>query len=151
MNGKSLVKRINENLLFPLIRDFESNDLFEKKSLLSLDSENIKIYRRKIYDKQSAKKESIVGYKFLDDADYTVGFDINLTGESNIKTLAKFILFGLSEDIEYTLDDSKYVYKIIDVKLYFCSSDFILNPDNKTNDTTTTTMTIVVCFKRDLK
>ena len=149
MNGKTLVKRINENLLFPLIRDFESNDLSEKKSSLSLDSENIKIYRRKIYDKQSAKKESIVGYKFLDDADYTVGFDIKLTGESNIKTLAKFILFGLSEDIEYTLDNSKYVYKIIDVKLYFSSTNFNINPD-KTNDTSTT-MTIVVCFKRDLK
>lgn len=47
MNGKSLVKRINENLLFPLIRDFESNNLSEKESSLSLDSENIKIYRRK--------------------------------------------------------------------------------------------------------
>lgn len=103
----------------------------------------------KIYDKQTAKKESIVGYKFLDDADYTVGFDIKLTGESNIKTLAKFILFGLSEDIEYTLDDSKYVYKIIDVKLYFSSTNFNINSD-KTNNTSTT-MTIVVCFKRDLK
>ena len=104
MNGKKLCRLINENLLYPIVGIITNNKtspMFIKQLAFSVDVDDLKITH--INTASSSEISKMFGLPISKNVDYMSIIKITTDSKSNIKTFGKFLLFGLSEEMGYTV------------------------------------------------
>ena len=109
MNGKKLCRLVNENLLYPIINIIAKDQFktpFISSLLFDVDINDLKITH--MFTSTSDEFSKQFGIPVSENVDIMSMIKITTTSKSNIKTLAKFLLFGLSEEMSYTVGNNTW-------------------------------------------